>query len=194
MGRRGRSLSRAVLLVLLVLLVLPVGVAWGRTLGGEAVVGHPGIAGFRQSAEGDRDRYEEQEAVVLTYRVCRSRPWPMRTNFPPMEGALSAEFRVVDDRGDVVADTTHRGYVLSLGTTRWWPGQCRSVDLEWDQHHWNQDGPDRGGPEVGGVPVRGDRVEPGVYRFEVWWHVSSGEEPDEQLPEPIETAPFVLES
>lgn len=193
MGGRGRSLTRvAVVVLLLVLSVLPVGVAWGRTSGGSAVAGHPGIAGFRQSAEVDRDRYEEGDAVVLTYRVCRSRPWPTRTNSPPM-GSPAAEFRVVDDRGEVVADTTHRVYILSLGTTAWWPGQCRSVDLEWDQHRWNQDDPDDEEMKVVGSPVRGERVEPGAHRFEVWWLVSSGGEPDEQLPEPIETAPLVLE-
>jgi hypothetical protein len=77
----GRLVRLAVLL-LVVLLALPAGVAWGRTVGGAAVSGHPAISGFRQHAEVDRDRYEEQEPVVLTYRVCRSRPWPATTNSP----------------------------------------------------------------------------------------------------------------
>lgn len=191
MGGRDRSVARPAVVLLLVLLTLPAGVAWGQTLGGAAVVGHPGIAGFRQSAEVDQARYEEGERVVLTYRACRSRPWPTVTNSPA--GPLAAEFRVVDERGEVVADTTHQGYILSLGTTRWWPGQCRSMDLVWDQHRWNQDPPDEEEQQYGGVPVRRDRVEPGTYRFEVWWHVSAGGEPDEQLPELIETDPFVLE-
>jgi hypothetical protein len=107
--------------------------------------------------------------------------------------SLTAEFRVLDERGGVVADTTHRGSILLLGTTHWWPGQCRSVDLEWGQHRWNQEQPDPEEQQYGGVPVRGERVEPGVYRFEVWWEVSPGGEPDDRAPEPIETAPFVLE-
>jgi hypothetical protein len=189
----GRRPVRPVLLLVLVLVASSVGVAWGRTLGGEPVVGHPGISGFRQSAEVDRDRYEDQEAVVLTYRVCRSRPWPARTNAPPMEGGVAAEFRVVAADADVVADTTHRGYVLVLSSTWWWPGQCRAVDLEWDQHRWNQEDPEGGSPDTIGSPVRGGRVEPGEHRFEVWWHVSAGGEPDEQLPAPVVTAPFLIE-
>jgi hypothetical protein len=192
MGGRGVLLG-GVAVVLLVVLALPVGVAWGRTLGGEEVGGHPGIDGFRQRAGVDRVRYEEQEPVVLTYRVCRSRPWPATTNSPG-RGSLAVDFRVVDEHGDVVADSTHQGHVLVLVRTRWWPGQCRSMDVQWDQHRWNQDEPDGVEPDVSGLPRRGDRVEPGVYSFEVWWLVSPGGEPDERLPGPITTAPFVVES
>jgi hypothetical protein len=188
---RGRSLVWPAVLLLVVLLAPPAGVAWGRTVGGAAVTGHPAISGFRQHAEVDRDRYEEQEPVVLTYRVCRSRPWPATTNSPG-RGSLAVDFRVVDEHGEVVADTTHQGHILVLVRTRWWPGQCRSMDVVWDQHRWNQDGPDQQEPEVGGVPARGDRVEPGDYRFEVWWLVSPGDEPDEQTPRPTETSPFVI--
>jgi hypothetical protein len=192
MAGRGRSLARPVAILVMVLLALPVGVAWGRTLGGATVVGHPGLSGFRQQAEVERSRYPAEDAVVVTYRVCRSRPWPTRTNSPAMGASLTAGFRAVNERGGVVADTSHRIYVLLLGSTHWWPGQCRSVDLEWDQHVWNQEQPDPAEQEYGGVPVRGDRVEPGIHRFEVWWEVSPGGEPDDRVPEPIATRPFVL--
>jgi hypothetical protein len=168
-------------------------VAWVRTSGGEPVAGMPGIGGFRQSAEVDRETYVENQPVVLTYRVCRSRPWPTTTD-PSWVGpsSLTAEFRVVDDQGDVVADTTHRVHVLlTPRPTRWRPGQCRWVGFEWDQRFWNQ--PHFEEPDVAGTPVRGDRVGSGSYRFEVWWAASRGGEPREQTSEPIETAPFLIE-
>jgi hypothetical protein len=190
-GKNSRMVPAIVLFV--VLLTSPLAVAWARTSGGEQVAGHPVVAGFRQSAEVDGETYTENEPVVLTYRVCRSRPWPTTTSSPGRvsEGSLVAEFRVLDDQGDVVADTSHRGYVLALSQSWWWPGQCRSVDLEWDQRFWNQ--PDSPEPDVAGSPVRGDRVEPGRYRFEVWWVTSRGDEHDEQVPEPIETARLLVE-
>lgn len=80
--RGGWSLAWPAVLLLLVLLILPLGVAWGRTVGGAAVSGHPGITGFRQYAETDRDRYDDGESVIVTYRACRSRPWPTTTNSP----------------------------------------------------------------------------------------------------------------
>jgi hypothetical protein len=172
------------LTLLTALLVAPFAVAWARTPGGEPVAGHPGIAGFRQSAEVDRGTYAEDDSVILTYRVCRSRPWPTRTN-----SSFQVEFRVVDEAaGRVVADTTHRIHPLMLVPLWWWPGRCRTAEPVWDQHVWNQE-PAEEGAVLGG-PVRGDRVEPGSYRFEVWWEASAGGEPDEQVPDPIVTAPF----
>jgi hypothetical protein len=117
MDGRGRTLAWPAVLLLVVLLALPVGVAWGRTPSGEAVVGHPAVGGFRQQAEVDRDRYEEDDAVVLTYRVCRSRPWSATTNSPGL-GSLAVDFRVVDGHGDVVADTAHQSHVLVMTPTR----------------------------------------------------------------------------
>jgi hypothetical protein len=188
MGGHARSKSRAItVVVLVVLLGLPTAVAWARTLGGEAVVGHPGIGGFRQSAAVDRELYVEGDPVVLTYRVCRSRPWPTRTN-----SGFVAEFRVIDADGVVVADTGHRVYQLILLRVLWLPGQCRTVAYEWDQHWWNQEAAD-GEDVVLGVSVTGDRVDPGSYRFEVWWRVSAGGEPDRQLPDPTVTAAFEIE-
>jgi hypothetical protein len=179
--------------LLAMLVMIPVAAAGAREPGGAPLEGRPGLSGFRQSAAVDQDTYDEGEAVVLDSRVCPSRPWPTWTN-SPTQGPLRAEFRVLDDEGEVVADTTHQGYLLVLYLNRWWPGQCRSGQLMWDQHYWNQEDfdPERDG-DVLGVSVRGDRVEPGAYRLEVWWVASPCDEPDDLAPEPIETSPFVLE-
>lgn len=192
MGGQSSTIVRATIALLVILLASPLAVAWTRTSGGEPVNGQPGIAGFRHSAETDRETYEKSETVVLTYRVCRSRPWPTTTNPAWPDRSLTAAFRVVSAQGEVVADTTHRGGILSMARPpRWWPGQCRSVDFEWDQHLWNQ--PDFEDPDVAGEPVRGDRVEPGNYRFEVWWLASRGEPPDDEASKPVETPPFLIE-
>lgn len=194
MGARRSTIVRGIIVLLVVLLASPLVVAWARTSGGEQVAGQSGVAGFRHSAETDLETYEESEPVVLTYRVCRSRPWPTMTNPPWPDGSLAAEFRVVNAQGDVVADTTHQGGILIMPRpTRWWPGQCRSVDFEWDQHLWNQPDSEEQAPAVGGAPVRGDRVEPGSYRFQVWWMASRGDPPDEEASEPTETPPFLIE-
>ena len=80
-----------------------------------------------------------------------------------------------------------------MGRFRWWPGQCRTATSEWDQRRWNQDPPgDKEQRQEEGLPVRHDRVEPGSYRFEVWWDTWHGEEPDELTPDPITTDTFEL--
>lgn len=191
MGDRS-TIVRGIIVLLVMLLASPLAVAWARTSGGGQVTGQPGIAGFRHSAEVDRETYEENEPVVLTYRVCRSRPWPTTTHPAWPDRSLTAAFSVVNDQGDVVADTTHEIHILPMPRpTRWWPAQCRSVDFEWDQHLWNQ--PDFEEPDVAGAPVRGDRVEPGRYRFQVWWMASRGDPPDDEASEPVETPPFLIE-
>lgn len=187
MAAGGRRRMGAVVVVLLVLLAIPVGAAAARVPTGEPVAGHPGLDGFRHDVQVDRESYEPTVPVVLTYRVCRSRPWPTQTN-----SAFTAEFRVIDEQGEVVADTTHRIYPQVLIPVWWAPGQCRSVEHEWDQQLWNQESADNA-TVAAGSPVRGERAVPGSYRFEVWWLASAGSEPDEQVPEPIVSASFVLE-
>jgi hypothetical protein len=178
----GRLLPAAILLALVV-----GALALARVPGAERVEGHPGLSGFRQQAVANQERYDEGQPVELTYRVCRSRPWSAATN-----SGFSAEWRVVDEQGEVVADTSHRVYPAVLIPVRWWPGQCRSVEYEWDQRYWNQHRREGEEQHQRGLPVRRDRVEPGVYRFEVWWDGSPGGEPDELTPDPILTDSFEL--
>jgi hypothetical protein len=191
MGGGRSTLVRATIVLLLVLLASPLAAAWARTSGGEPVAGLPGIGGFRQSAEVDGETFAENEPVVLTYRVCRSRPWPTRTRSPgPGGDSLVAQFHVLDDRGDVVA-RPGGGYILLLASTWWWPGQCRSRDFVWDQRYGDQNDPDREAPNGDGTVAGGGRVEPGDHRFEAWWTVASGDKLMES--EPTKTTPFLIE-
>ena len=158
-----------------------------RVPGTQPVEGHPGLSGFRQQGTVDQEGYDEGEPVELTYRVCRSRPWRTTTN-----SGFLAEWRVVDEHGEVVADTTHRVYPAVLIPVGWWPGQCRSVEYVWDQRYWNQHPPDDEEERQAGLPIRRDRVDPGTYRFEVWWNASPDREPDDLMPDAITTGAFEL--
>jgi hypothetical protein len=170
-GRKGRFASKCVAGSLLVaLLLLPVVVAWARTLHGEAVSGVSGLAGFRHQAAVADDRYEPDRPVEVTYRVCRWRPWPTRTWSPgPEGGRLVALYHVLDE-DDVVVPGPDVGFVLLARATWWWPGQCRSVNFNWDQHEANTGQRSEAAGEARS-PGAGDRVEPGRYRVEAWWEV-----------------------
>jgi hypothetical protein len=181
---------RVALLVVAVLVLAPVVLSLGRMPGADPVRGMSGVAGFHQRAGTDQDAYGEDEPVRLSYEVCRTRPWPART--PSGQAPVITEFRILDPAGDVVADTSHRGYTLLLSSVRWWPGQCRSVASEWDQRYWNQHPPDGQEQRRAGTPRRGERVEPGTYRFEVWWDVSPGDELDDLRSDAITTDMFEL--
>jgi hypothetical protein len=175
------------------LLLLPALVGWGRTLNGEAVRGVPGVAGFRHLAEVEHERYDPDRAVEVTYRVCRSRPWPTRTRSPgPEGGRLVADFRVLGE-DDVVVAQPGGGYVLLAAATWWWPGQCRSANFEWDQHEANAGQRQSDGPGEALSPVAGDRVEPGRYRVEAWWQVED-REPRYRQTQAVSTDVFVLEA
>jgi hypothetical protein len=100
-GRR-----RVALIVVAVLVLAPVMLALGRVPGADPVRGTNGVAGFHQRVGTDLEAYEEDEPVLLTYEVCRARPWPTRVASGHVP--VVAEFRIVDQTGGVVADTSHR--------------------------------------------------------------------------------------
>jgi hypothetical protein len=179
-----RLLGVRTLLVTLVLL-LAIGVAVLATAG-EAVTRDGSASGFRQFADTDRTAYADGEPVRMTYRVCWARPWPTTTSSTGGSDVFIG-FRVLDDSGEVVADTSHTVHTLELRIVTWLPGQCRSVDREWNQRYWNQ-AERTGGPL--GVPVEGERVLPGSYRFEVWW--MHADDPGWRGL-PVETQPFTIE-
>jgi hypothetical protein len=181
---------RVALLVVAVLVLVPGVLSLGRIPGAEPVRGMTGAAGFHHRVGTAQDAYGEDEPVRLSYEVCRTRPWPART----LSGQVPviAEFRILDQAGGVVADTSHRSHTLLLTSVRWWPGQCRSVASEWDQRYWNQHPPDEQEQRRAGTPRRGERVEPGTYRFEVRWDVSVGDEPDDLMSDAITTDTFEL--
>jgi hypothetical protein len=182
--------GRIALIVIALLLLAPVVLALGRIPGADPVRGANAVAGFHQRVGTDHDMYGPDEPVLMTYEVCRTRPWP--TQVASGHAPVITEFRIVDQTNRVVADTGHRVYPMVLIPVRWWPGQCRSVEQEWDQRYWNQHPREGEEQHHRGAPIRRDRVEPGIYRFEVWWNVSATDEAGDQVPDPITTETFEL--
>lgn len=128
------------------------------------------VDGFRVRVTTDKEVYEHGEAVAATVRVCRTGLLPTTTSGGGGTH-LPVDFRVLDVEGNVVADSSHAVRTLELRTVHWLPGQCRSVQLHWDQHYWNQPGAERP-RDVVGVPARGLAVPAGQYVFEVRWHTA----------------------
>lgn len=105
------------------------------------------------------------DPVRLTFTVCRTRPWPTVTS-SGNRTQVGYEWRVLADDGEVVADNLHEARTLDLFSVWWLLGQCRSGHDDWDQRYWNRDDqPVHDGALLGG-PQRGERVEPGTYRFQ----------------------------
>ncbi|HVM14721.1 MAG TPA: hypothetical protein VM287_10390 [Egibacteraceae bacterium] len=190
MDVRSAATSRAAMALLFALVLVLILVLMGtRVLGAEPVRGD--MAGFHHQAETDRDSYEEGDPVRLTFTVCRTRPWPAVTSSSGMTQVLY-DWRVLDDDGEVVADNLHAVRTLELFSVWWLPGQCRSGHDDWDQRYWNrEDQPVHGGALLG-VPQRGERVEPGTYRFKVRWHTARGGDPSREQP-PVLSPPFRVE-
>ncbi len=171
---------------LLVVVGVAVVLLGSRIVGAAPVRG--AVAGFHQKAETERASYEDSEPVRVTFSVCRTRPWPTITRSGGRT-TLLYDWRIFDADSRVVADTSHRVRTSDLLQAFWWPGQCRAAQDEWDQRYWNQEDRRR---DVVGVPVKGDRVPPGEYRFEVRWQAARWDNPPTPQA-PVETQPFRLE-
>lgn len=131
-----------------------------------------GIAGahvdrFRVRVTTDKQVYEHGDAVEATLRVCRASLVPTTTTGGGGT-LLPVEFRVLDNDGNVVADSSHQVRTLELRTAHWLAGQCRWAHLRWDQRYWNRPGVDPPN-DVRGLPARGQTVPAGQYKFEVRW-------------------------
>lgn len=106
--------------------------------------------------------YQPGDPVPFSLSVCSASLLPMRTE----DGKPS--WRITNEAGDVVANSSHQVFTLELKTLSWAPRQCRRVlSVEWDQREWNQRAlePD----EPAGVPRRGDIVPAGEYELEAVW-------------------------
>lgn len=120
---------------------------------------------FRLSVGTDRSVYRAGESVRLSGKVCSKSWWWFQ------EGGgrgLRVSWRVLDEEGQTVADTSHVVHTLELHRRVWWPRMCRSWEDTWDLHYWNR--PDQ--PRSYAGPARGDQVLPGKYRIEATWRVS----------------------
>lgn len=106
--------------------------------------------------------WRQGETVAFSISVCSDRLLPMRTE----DGKPS--WRITDEAGDVVADSSHQVFTLELKTLSWAPRRCRWVlSVDWDQREWNQQELEPNEP--GGVPRRGDPVLAGQYELQAAW-------------------------
>ncbi len=106
--------------------------------------------------------YRPGETVTFSLSVCSDNLLPMRTE----DGKPS--WSIINEAGDVVADSTHQVFTLELRMASWAPRQCRWVlSVDWDQREWNQGL--RESSELAGVPRRGDRVRAGRYELQAVW-------------------------
>lgn len=122
---------------------------------------------FRLSGKVDRSGYRPGDRVRLSGRGC-SKSWWWFTEGTGRSGGVRVAWRVLDEAGRTVADTSHRVHTLELSRQIWWPRQCRGWDDEWDLHYWNR--PDQ--PRSFAGPARGDAVPAGKYRVEAQWRVA----------------------
>lgn len=110
---------------------------------------------------GDRV-YRQGETVAFSLSVCSDSFLPMRTE----DGKPS--WRITNDVGDVVADSSHQVFTLELKTLFWAPRKCRRVSsVDWDQREWNQRTLEPNEPA--GAPRRGDLVRAGQYELQAAW-------------------------
>jgi hypothetical protein len=106
--------------------------------------------------------WRQGETVAFSISVCSDSFLPMRTD----DGKPS--WRISDEAGDVVADSSHQVFTLELKTLSWAPRQCRRVSsVDWDQREWNQRALEPNEPV--GVPRRGDPVRAGQYELQAAW-------------------------
>lgn len=112
--RAGQVVIGAVALVLVIVLVG----SWMGTL--------------RSELELEGTSYEPGEPVHFALSVCSNRVLPTRTD----DGKPS--WRITDESGNVVADSSHQVFTLELKTLSWAPRECRRVlSVDWDQRKWN---------------------------------------------------------
>lgn len=143
----------------------------GRATAGEFVSGGFGLGFFRAQARIDQPSYRAGEPVRVTFSVCWAGVHPAIVSSGGGTPVLTS-FKVVDEDGRAVANSSHLVRTSELFQVWWVPGQCRTIEKQWDQRYWNQEerphGPD-------GTPVHGERVPPGRYRMEVQWQTGRGE-------------------
>lgn len=129
---------------------------------------------FTVTVETDRDTYGRPDPIRIIRTVCsQSSLW--RTT-----SAGAFVWRVLDAKGDVVADNLHQVFTLSLQPSFWHPRQCFSVEATWDQHYQNRPSDRRDDDRLG--LVRGDAVPPGSYRAESRWITAPWSEQPQPLP------------
>ena len=117
---------------------------------------------LRSELEFEGRSYRPGESVHIALSVCSNRVLPMRTD----DGKPS--WRITDESGVVVADSSHQVFTAVLKTLTWAPRECRRVlSVEWDQREWNQRPLEEG--EILGVPRRGNPVQPGSYELDTGW-------------------------
>jgi hypothetical protein len=117
---------------------------------------------LRVELEFESPSFKPGEPVHFALNVCSNSVLPMRTD----DG--KASWRITNDAGDVVADSSHQVFTLELKTLAWSPRQCRQVlSVDWDQREWNQRPLEAG--ETAGVPRRGDAVATGRYELNAGW-------------------------
>jgi hypothetical protein len=122
------------------------------------------VTGFHQRVQTDRTTYAVGDTVRVTYTVCRTFPWPARTSSTSGTDAL-AQWQVVDETDQIVAGRIEGRGTLEGRTASWLPGQCRRVEIGWDQHPRGRDVDNSDPTQVSDD----DLVPPGSYRVEVWW-------------------------
>lgn len=126
---------------------------------------------FRLSVGADKSVYRAGEAVRISGRACSTSLWWFKEGASG-GGGVHISWRIVDEAGRTVADTSHAVSTLELGLQIWWPLACRSWSAEWDLRYWNQ--PDM--PRSFAGPARGEIVPVGKYRVEAKWRVSVWQE------------------
>lgn len=117
---------------------------------------------LRPELEFESRSFKRGQPVHFALDVCSKSVLPMRTD----DG--KASWRITNEAGDVVADSSHQVFTLELKMLWWWPRQCRQVlSVDWDQREWNQR--PLGAGETAGVPRRGAAVAPGRHELNAGW-------------------------
>jgi hypothetical protein len=134
--------------------------------------GDPGA--FRLSAATDRSVYQHGDRVALAGKACSKSWWWFKEGVGG-GGGVHVSWRVLDDAGEVVADSSHRVRTDELRLQIWWPRACRGWDDKWDLRYGNPQ--QQTSPRFTGSAVRGEPVPLGTYRVEVEWRVGQWAQP-----------------
>lgn len=120
----------------------------------------------------DRTDYEPSQPVAITVTSCNRRSTVYRENHP----LPHARMRILNERGESVADDDGVVYPAVMTSSEWQPGECKVGRREWAQNS----GPLSPG-ESDSRPA-GERVPPGQYRVELIWNGYEGDSPRDPKP------------
>jgi hypothetical protein len=114
------------------------------------------------------------DRVALAGKACSKSWWWFKEGVGG-GGGVHVSWRVLDDAGEVVADSSHRVRTDGLRLQIWWPRACRGWDDKWDLRYGNPQ--QQTSPRFTGSAVRGEPVPLGTYRVEVEWRVGQWAQP-----------------